>query len=204
MASNDLMDFFGALSTGLEERRKKKQETEQAVELERRKRQTATQFPTPLEQEQVTGLKSEREIQQRRYGVGGLEEKEIERKRLSDFITGVSSIEKASSLYTSDLLLMLPQLQEAEKAGTPIAGIISDLERRKRESTFQQMKTVGELFGLEIKMPKEMKKKTTLPIGGGAKQPSQYKVGQEITKGGKRWKIVGFDKDGTPLVDQIK
>jgi hypothetical protein len=32
----------------------------------------------------------------------------------------------------------------------------------------------------------------------------QYSKGQIINKGGKKWKVVGFDTDGEPLVEQVK
>lgn len=33
---------------------------------------------------------------------------------------------------------------------------------------------------------------------------SLYTIGQTITRGGKQWKITGFDTDGVPLVEEIK
>lgn len=37
-----------------------------------------------------------------------------------------------------------------------------------------------------------------------AKPTSKYTIGQIISKAGKKWKVVGFDKDGEPLVDEVK
>jgi len=36
------------------------------------------------------------------------------------------------------------------------------------------------------------------------KSPTKYKVGDTVEKGGRKWKIVGFDKDGEPLVEESK
>lgn len=39
--------------------------------------------------------------------------------------------------------------------------------------------------------------------GGKAGRP-KYEVGNEISRGGKRWRVTGFDKDGEPLVEEIR
>ena len=37
------------------------------------------------------------------------------------------------------------------------------------------------------------------------KKPSKkYKVGDTINRGGRNWNVVGFDKDGEPLVEESK
>jgi len=41
---------------------------------------------------------------------------------------------------------------------------------------------------------------TTAPVEG---KPS-YKVGEIVTKGGRQYKIIGFDKDGEPLVEPVQ
>lgn len=37
----------------------------------------------------------------------------------------------------------------------------------------------------------------------GSRQKSPYKIGDTVKKGGRQWKVVGFDEDGTPLVEEI-
>ena len=38
----------------------------------------------------------------------------------------------------------------------------------------------------------------------GVKKTGKYKIGEIIKRGGKQWKIVGFDNDGVPLVEEVK
>ena len=42
-----------------------------------------------------------------------------------------------------------------------------------------------------------------VPVAATAKPPSAYKIGQIIPRGGQRYKVVGFDTDGEPLVEKI-
>ena len=40
--------------------------------------------------------------------------------------------------------------------------------------------------------------------GNAAPKANKYKVGDNISKAGKQWKVTGFDKDGEPLVEEVK
>jgi hypothetical protein len=42
---------------------------------------------------------------------------------------------------------------------------------------------------------------TTQPTQVAGQQMGQYQIGQQVSKGGKTYTIVGFDKDGEPLVE---
>ena len=119
-----LQGLLGTISQGVSEGRKLKQEEESAINRLRASRLFETQILSPLQTEQIAASKSERGIQERRFGVGGLEEQDLERKRTQDFISGVASLQKASSFGTEDLLFALPAIQDAQSKGIPISDII--------------------------------------------------------------------------------
>lgn len=42
------------------------------------------------------------------------------------------------------------------------------------------------------------------PKGKSKAGKAKYEVGNEISRGGKRWRVTGFDKDGEPLVEEVR
>lgn len=50
----------------------------------------------------------------------------------------------------------------------------------------------------------ELEMATSEMTAPASAKTGQYAIGQIVQKGGKNWKIVGFDTDGEPLVDEVK
>jgi hypothetical protein len=80
----------------------------------------------------------------------------------------------------------------------------TELKRAFGEQNKQQLKIEGNYE----RLAKEAKGKSenvviryAIPnLGGGAKT----KVGEVVSRGGKQWKVLGHDKDGEPLVEEVR
>lgn len=58
------------------------------------------------------------------------------------------------------------------------------------------------VLGERLSIPDEQLRRGVGPNEGGGK--IKVAVGTQITRGGKKWKVVGHDKDGEPLVEEVR
>lgn len=89
-----------------------------------------------------------------------------------------------------------------------VAGYVPSVPREREEDPIkalvrqkiQQMATPSGLGGVGVMGTPGMRlgQQVTAPA-----QPVQYQLGQTVSRGGRNYKVVGFDSDGEPLVNPI-
>jgi hypothetical protein len=92
-----------------------------------------------------------------------------------------------------------------------IDGSEKVMTKRQKEETalriFNSLKTEALTMGTEASTLMPLGEQLDLAVAENraykAGQTTKYKIGDTITKGGKTWKIVDFDTDGTPLVEEL-
>jgi len=95
---------------------------------------------------------------------------------------------------------------EQEAAEKLIPGFYdSDASAKVKRAYLQQLTKA-----IEDNSPDEVKKTLDnmginyLDLGKDTTQTGKNQIGEIVYKGGKNWKITGFDTDGTPLVDEVQ